>query len=117
MGIYSTGTLRVDRIGTPPVVQQMKKVLNMNGVSRGIWYYFREENSSVVYCGSTDSSCVVLMSTEHPGHEDTAQHRVKNASVSQTIDVAIPAMIKNYNQFMGGADKSDQFMSYHHVPR
>ena len=33
------------------------------------------------------------------------------------IDVAMPAMIKKYNQFMGGVDKSNHFMSYHHVPR
>ena len=60
----------------------------------------------------------MLMSTAHPGHEEgTAQRRVKNASGTQMIDVATPALLMNYNQFMGGVDKSDQFMSYHHVPR
>ena len=118
VSIYSTGTLWVDRIGTPPIVQQMKKVLNMTGVPRGTGHYFREEESSVVYCGWRDSSCVVLMSTVHLGHEEgTARRRVKNASGSQMIDVAIPALIKNYNQFMGGVDRSDHVMSYHHIPR
>ena len=51
VGIYLTDTLQVDRTGIPPVVQQMKKVLNMNGVHHGTGYYFREEWSSVVYCG------------------------------------------------------------------
>ena len=30
-------------------------------------------------------------------------------------DVAVPTMVKQCNEFMGGVDKSDQFMSYHHV--
>ena len=50
----------------------------MNDVPRGTGYYFREKDSSAVYCGWRNSSCVVLMSMAHPGHEEgTAQQRVE----------------------------------------
>ena len=42
----------------------------------------------------------------------TVCRRVKDATGTQTKDVAVLTMVKRYNEFMGGVDKSDLFMSY-----
>ena len=42
----------------------------------------------------------------------TACRRVKNATGTQTKDVAVLTMVKRYNEFMGGVDKFDLFISY-----
>lgn len=59
------------------------------------------------------------MSNAYPGHQDgTAKRRSKDsAGASATLDVPLPAVVKNYNAFMGGVDKSDQLISYHRVIR
>ena len=59
------------------------------------------------------------MSNAYPGHQDgTVRRRSKDsAGGSATLDVPLPAVVKNYNAFMGGVDKSDQLISYHRVIR
>ena len=116
-GIYATGTLRVNRRGVPKAVTQLKTVLNRSDVVRGTGYYLRED-SKMVYCAWRDKKCIVMLSCAHPGQSDsTVRRRVKDATGSQTKDVAVPTMVKRYNEFMGGVDKSNQFMSYHRVLR
>ena len=117
-GIYATGTLRTDRKEVPKQIQQMKMALNKSDVSRGNGFYWREKDSKVVYCGWRDSKCVVMLSCAHPGHtEGTVRRRVKTDNGTEVLAVAIPVMIQQYNEFMGGVDKSDQLISYHHILR
>lgn len=115
-GIYATGTLRVNRRGVPKAVTQLKTVLNRSDVVLGTGYYLRED-SEMVYCAWKDKKCVVMLSCVHPGQLDgTVRCRVKDTTVTQTKDVAVPTMVKQY-EFMGEVDKSNQFMSYHCVLR
>ena len=59
------------------------------------------------------------MSNAYPGHQDgTVKRRGKdNAGTPVTLDVPLPAVVKSYNTFMGGVEKSDQLIRYHRVIR
>ena len=63
--------------------------------------YSQEEEGHV--CDEADSE-----------EECDSQKEGKDATGMQTKDVAVPTMVKWY-EFLGGVDKSDQFMSYHRV--
>ena len=118
-GIAATGTLRTNRRGVPEDVLHLEKALNKNNVRRGTGHYIRLSNSKIVYVVWKDNSSVTVMSTAYPGHSTgTVQRRVKNADGFRSIqDIANPQAIAKYNAYMGGVDKSDQFISYNRVLR
>ena len=119
VGIRTTGTLRVNRKNVPTEVKELQAVLKGKHVPRGSGYYIRPAGSSNVYVCWRDSDCVTLMSNAYPGHEDgTVKRRGKDGTgASVTLDVPLPSVVKHYNKFMGGVDKSDQLISYHRVTR
>ena len=119
VGIVATGTLRVYRKGIPDSVVQLKAVLDGSAVPRGVGYYIREPNSAIVYVCWRDKRAVLAMSTGHPGHSETVvTRRIKSKSGSSCRqEIPCPAVIVKYNQYMGGVDLSDQFLSYHNVLR
>lgn len=119
VGIRSTGTLTTSRRGVPPDVVQMKAALKHSSVARGTGYYIREPTSPIVYVCWRDRECVTLISTAHPGHQEGTAKRRSKDSTGQcvTLDVPLPSVVKQYNTFMGGVDKSDQLISYHRMTR
>ena len=61
---------------------------------------------------------VVLASTAYPGYSiSTVVRRVRDpiTNVSTRMDVPCPKMLEQYNKYMGGVDKSNQYISYHKV--
>ena len=119
-GITATGTARTNRVGIPQEVQCLKEALDKNHVQRGTGFYFRPKDSRTAYVVWKDSKCVTVMTTAYPGHSiSTVKRRVKNTStgLSQTQDVPIPVAIEKYNSYMGGVDKSDQYISYNQILR
>jgi hypothetical protein len=74
----------------------------------------RPPNSRSVFVVWKDSSCVAVMTKGYLGHStNTVKHHVKDPSgFHQVTDVPIPTAIASYNKFMGGVDKSDQFISH-----
>lgn len=82
-------------------------------------YYIREPSSSDVYVCWRDNDCVTVLSNAYPGHSDgTARRASKDTSGSHSVlEVPLPSTIKYYNKFMGGVDKSDQYISYHRILR
>ena len=118
--IVSTVTLRTDRVGVPKEVTVMKKITEKKNVPWGTGYYFRKEGDSITYCMWHDTKTVVLASTAYAGHsESTVKRRVKDPVTSEVSkkDVPCPVMLVKYNTYMGGVDKSDQYISYHNVIR
>ena len=112
--ITATGTLRTNRHGVPKEVRQLKDILSKKSVPRGI----RPPNSNTVFVVWKDSSCVAVMSTCYPGHStSTVKRHMKESTGHHIKDVPIPSAIARYNKFMGGVDKSDQFISYNRVLR
>lgn len=118
-GIAATGTLRTNRKGVPKKVLQLKKALNQKKVKRGTGHYIRPPRSNIVYIVWKDNSSVTVMSTAYPGHStSTVKRKVKYANGSTIVeDVAVPQAIAKYNAYMGGVDKSDQFISYNRILR
>lgn len=59
------------------------------------------------------------MSTAYPGHSTaTVRRKVKDAMGFTVVqDVKIPLTTAKYHAFMGGVDKSDQFISYNRILR
>ena len=107
-------------MGIPQEVQCLKEALDKNHVQRGTGFYFRPKDSRTAYVVWKDSKCVTVMTTAYPGHSiSTVKRRVKNTStgLSQTQDVPIPVAIEKYNSYMGGVDKSDQYISYNRILR
>ena len=119
-GITATGTVRTNRVGVPKEVKVLKEALEKSRVPRGTGYYFRPKESKIAYIVWKDSKCVTVMTTAFPGHStSTVRCRVKSIStgVSHTEDVPILIAVEKYNAYMGGVDKSNQFISYNRVLR
>jgi hypothetical protein len=117
-GIPATGTLRTNRRGVPDIVKDMKTAMDSKRVQRGTGYYYREAGTPNVYVAWRDNKCVSMLTTAFPGHTtSTVRRRVKESGTMEVKDVPIPTAISNYNKYMGGVDKSDQYISYHRVIR
>ena len=118
-GIGATGTLCLSCSGVPDAVKKLAQTLNGRSVPRGTGYYIREQDSKNVYCCWRDNQCLTVLSSCYPGHTDsTVRRRSKDQLGSYVaIDVPLPTAIKQYNQFMGGVDLSDQLIGYHPVLR
>jgi hypothetical protein len=117
-GIPATGTLRTNRRGVPAIVKDMKAALDSKRIQRGTGYYYRELDTPMVYVTWRDTKCVSVLTTAFPGHTtSTVRRRVKELGITQLKDVPIPTAISNYNKYMGGVDKSDQYISYHRILR
>ena len=116
LGIYATGTLRVDRRGVPDDLVNLKVALGERMVSRGTGYYIRK--GAIVYTCWRDSRTVLAMSTAHPGHESevkVTRKVIEPTGTKKLNEIPCPVIIEKYNKFMGGVDKSDQFIAYHNV--
>ena len=73
--------------------------------------------SPVVYTVWRDTCAVCVMSLAFPGHSESTVSKKKINSKTGTMDIAIPLVVQKYNKYMGGVDKSDQYLAYHNVLR
>ena len=76
--------------------------------------------SPIVYTVWKDTCAVCVMSSAFPGHsENTVSIKKINSKTGtmDTCDITIPLVVQKYNKYMGGVDKSDQYLSYHNVLR
>jgi hypothetical protein len=119
-GIYATGTLRADRKDVPKDVKELKEALGGRKVPRGTGYYLR--TGDIVYVCWRDSRPVLALSASFPGHQSNTKVTRKvgssaSAHAAARQEIFRPLVIEMYNKFMGGVDKSDQFLAYHNVLR
>ena len=76
--------------------------------------------SPVVYTVWRDTRAVYVMSSAFPGHSENIVSKKKINSKTGTMDmcdIAIPLVVQKYNKYMGGVDKSNQYLAYHNVSR
>ena len=73
--------------------------------------------SPVVYTVWRDTRAVCVMSSAFPDHSESTVSTKKINSKTGTMDIAIPLVVQKYNKYMGGVDKSDQYLAYHNVLR
>ena len=111
---HGTGTMASNRRG---FLEQIKTTVSIyKAKPRGSGVYMRI-NETVINVWK-DTKCVVVGSTEHPGHsENTVERNWKDKGTRQKQNVPIPLPIYNYNKFMGGVDRSDQLLKYYEVVR
>ena len=118
-GVCTTGTFRLTWQNIPTEMAALKEALNPKAVERGTGYYLR--SGKFVYMCWKDSRVVLVMSTAYPGHasEKHASRTVVNLStgIAECVEIQHPLVVEKYNQFMGGVDKSDQFLAYHNILR
>ena len=100
-------------------MKQLKSALSRKDVPRGVGYYIREPDSLYVFVCWRDNRTVLALSTAIPGHsESVVSRRMKDKDgTSRRQELPCPKVIATYNVYMGGVDKSDQFLAYHNVLR
>ena len=110
----------MNRRGIPDSVKLLKELLDKKSNPRGTGYYIRPPESQLVYVCWRDAKAVLLISTAFPGHsESTVSRKVVNPASGrcEVLDVTCPLVREKYNKYMGGVDKSDQYLAYHNVLR
>ena len=105
-GFGACGTVRVDRRGMP---LEMRHPLAKGEVVTA------SLSDSLVALKWMDKQAVLMLSTIHDTSLVVKQHRSRLAR-SGTVEVQKPKMVDEYNQYMGGVDKSDQLLSYYGFP-
>ena len=106
--IYCTGTLRSNRRDFPP---DLKDVSKRGLASRGDVMTRQDGNVSV--CVWQDTRPVTFMSSGHnPDHTKSIPRKRVDGSI---MNVECPICIVDYNKYMGGVDRGDQYRKYYHV--
>ena len=76
--------------------------------------------SPIIYTVWKDARAVCVMSSAFPGHAEGTVSRKKvnskTGAIEQT-DIDVPIVVQMYNKYMGGVDKSDQYLAYHNILR
>ena len=114
---HLTGTLKIGRTGVPQLVKDQFAELSPESTPRGTGAYVRDGN--LVYSIWKDTKCIMVLSSQHPGHSEgtVVRNWSDNKGQRQRGDVPVPVSVYNYNQYMGGVDRSDQLIKYYNVLR
>lgn len=105
LGLLAIGTVRANRI--PDINFKNDKILKAAG--RGSSDYYTDTNNTIFALKWFDNQCVHVASS-FVGH--APEEPVKRWSVAEKkyISVSRPAIIKQYNQHMGGVDLHDMLV-------
>lgn len=106
-GIYSCGTVRINRKGLPDMMKQKIKL------ERGEFQFQIKGTISAVKW--MDNRVVTLLSTLHDPRETTTVNR-KNKDGTTAV-VSCPTVVAEYNKIMGGVDRFDQLRERYAVGR
>ena len=93
------GTVHPNRKGLP---SNMKKIKKKKGELPTFWI---SEDNKMIACSWQDSGRVNLLSTI--GDTSTRQTTIRSKQGDRTVEK--PSLQKEYNKFMGGVDRFDQF--------
>ncbi|XP_066599987.1 piggyBac transposable element-derived protein 3-like [Prorops nasuta] len=102
IGLVATGTVRHDRV-------KVKNILPKKA-ERGAYIVQHEENSGMNFITFMDSKPVSFLST---ATGVTPLHKIRRFSVQNRskVDLLVPKIVKQYNDFMGGVDQHDAHCS------
>ncbi|GBP29505.1 PiggyBac transposable element-derived protein 3 [Eumeta japonica] len=107
--VYLTGTVMTNRIG--PV---SKKLTTDKQLKRGEWDEKVRNDEEVSVLKWKDTKAVTMLSTCIGGSPIGSCKRWCKVE-KKKIDVAQPAVVKNYNTCMGGIDLCDRLIAYYRV--
>ena len=106
--IYCTGRVRPNRRGFPP---DLKDVAKRGLAHRG--EVKMRQDGNVPVCVWQDTRPVTFMSSGHnPAHTTSITRKKIDGSV---VHVDCPVCIVDYNKYMGGVDRGDQYRQYYPV--
>jgi hypothetical protein len=104
-GILCRGTIRTNRKFVPKSVLFMAKECRSN--ERGTSRIAVNAEHSLVAIGWLDNKAVNFISTADTTDVVSVERRIKN----EKVQLSAPAVIKNYNMYMGGVDRHDKLCS------
>lgn len=104
--IWTVGTLRSNRLRGCTLMSEKE----LRRVGRGASDYCVDANSGLVIVRWLDSSIVQLSST-HMSVDPITTAKRWDRKQRKYVDVPCPAIVKEYNQHMGGVDLFDMLMS------
>ena len=107
MGIYATGTVGANQKNMP-ILKHDKEM------KRGEHDWFSSNHLSAIKW-MDNKSVIFLSNCFNPKETQQIERRVKGSK--DKIKVTCPSVIQEYNQFMGGADLSDQMKVTYEVDR
>ncbi|XP_042147562.1 piggyBac transposable element-derived protein 3-like [Ixodes scapularis] len=110
-GIFSCGRIRANQMRN--CVLESEKDFRKRG--RGSFDYNVENSENVVVVRWLDNKAVQLASS-YTGVEPEDQVKRWSASEKKHILVTRPAIVKTYNETMGGVDLADQLIEYYRIP-
>lgn len=105
-GMEYTGTVRKNRL--PGCALEDEKAMKKRG--RGAFDHRVEETHNIAAVRWFDNRAVSLLSTRtavEPVTEATRWNKITKS----TVELPMPAVVKDYNEHMGGIDLLDQFLS------
>ena len=114
-GIFSCGTVRSNRKGFPKEFKDTVKKWE-KAAERGDVRWVRD--GEVVIMQWKDNKAVSVMSSFHAGHEHTTTKRNTRVNGERKVKIIQqPNAVHQYNQYMGGVDRSDQLIGNYNVLR
>jgi len=108
LGFGACGTLRTNRKGVPCTIKSTK-------MSKGEMISECKEDD-MVFIKWKDKREVTVLTSIHDDSTVNVQRRSRNVQ-GGTEEIHKPYAIDQYNKFMGGVDKQDQFLSYYGFTR
>ncbi len=108
VGIYSCGTLRCYRIGVPAQIKRSRKMKKGEIIS--------VRKQSVLFLKWKDKGEVSLMTNIHDDSTIVKKRRSKSG-VGGYEETVKPTAIEEYNKYMSGVDRLDQFLLYYNFNR
>ncbi|VDI78460.1 Hypothetical predicted protein [Mytilus galloprovincialis] len=106
--IYIIGAVRSNSSAMPSVFKQSKDWEKV--VGRGDFRWHR--NGSFVYVQWKDCKCVTLISPLHKGSDVTTCYRtIQSRKTWKKSITKQPLITSDYNAYMGGVDKSNQYLN------
>ena len=113
-GVPSCGTCAENRKGFPQAMKGGK--IWARTAQRGDMRWNRDEE--ILSLQWKDNKVVTMLSSMHSGDDHVMVTRKTRSDGNwQNVEVKQPAVIKDYNSFMNGVDKSDQLLSAYNLHR
>ena len=112
-GITACGTILLNRRGVPAHFKDTKTLDKARGSSR----YVREGN--LLFVQWRDNKIVNFLSTMHTKSKEMfyCKRRSKVGNKFQKLDVEQPRLVRDYNKYMAGVDRSDQVIGKYNTLR
>ena len=110
-GIYCTGTVSANRVGSLLIKPNLELVKQGRGAMDGC----TSSDKKLCLVRWNDNSLVTVLSSAYDWQTNQGHVRRYDKSTKTYVDVACPSAILEYNKSMGGVDKLDFLLSLYRI--